>query len=169
MRKIPTPHTIYRHFKGNLYQVQCIATDSEDGKQMVVYQALYGDYKFYVRPLEMFMSPVDHAKYPDVKQEYRFEEVTVKQDIDPKKEVEPKPESELDIDPKVLEFLDADTYERRLEILTSIGYRITDDMIDIMSTVVDIEVPNGDAAKRYEDFKEALMTRKRYECNRFGR
>lgn len=75
MRENPRPFEIYRHFKGNQYQILTLAKDSEDGRALVVYQALYGDYTVYVRDLDQFMSPVDKVKYPDVTQTYRFEQV----------------------------------------------------------------------------------------------
>lgn len=71
-REIKTKH-IYKHFKGNYYFVEDVAYGSEDNIQYVVYRALYGDYKLYIRPLEMFLSKVDKNKYPDIKQMYRFE------------------------------------------------------------------------------------------------
>lgn len=71
-RRKPETGEVYKHFKGNLYKIVTIAEDTETGKEVVVYQALYGEYKIYVRDLEMFMSLVDKEKYPNVKQEFRF-------------------------------------------------------------------------------------------------
>ncbi|MDE6747741.1 MAG: DUF1653 domain-containing protein [Lachnospiraceae bacterium] len=203
MRHNPQPQEIYRHFKGNLYQVRCLAKHSETGETMVVYQAMYGDFQIYVRPLSSFMEDVDHEKYPDAPQRYRFERTlsdgeqhAVAQDKEQSVILSEKQtayesveqpaadapieqsetqhcesqqngiQEELNIDPLVMQFLDADTYERRLEILSMLHPRIDDDMINTMAVAVDIEVKEGEIEDRYEELKNCLLTFKRYECNR---
>ena len=195
MREYPRPQEIYRHFKGNLYQIVTLAIHSETREELVVYQALYGDYKVYARPLSMFMEEVDRQKYPDVLQKYRFEKVSAakaaekqpgqeekgkppvipeaamqgtreekgtKQDSGPL----PQDDEESALDPQVMEFLDADTYEERLNILASMRHRITDDMINTMAISVDLEIEDGEIEERYEELKNCLLTLERFECNR---
>lgn len=192
MSFIPKPHEIYKHFKGNLYQIVTIAEHSETGEQMVVYQALYGDFKTYARPLDMFTERVDKDKYPEANQEFRFElqgadngrqrehvqeadkqdkascqlEKIVQQLDEAEKQSEQSTSEELSIDPMVLEFLDADTYEQRLNILAALHHRITDEMITTMAISCDVEVTEGDTEARYDSLKSCLLTREKYECNR---
>lgn len=214
MTFIPKPHEIYKHFKGNLYQVVTIAEHSETGEQLVIYQALYGDFKTYARPLVMFTGEVDRQRYPEVTQHFRFElqgtdadrqireteavgvehpvstqtTVTASQPaaaqampivaqniaaqatataaqttIAP---VSPAEDEEPALDPLVLEFLDADSYEEKLNILAGLHHRITNEMITTMAISCDIEVNDGEPEERYEELKNCLLTMEKFECNR---
>ena len=82
---------IVQHFKREwvspdtseyLYKVLAVAHHTENGEKLMIYQALYAPFKICARPYDMFMSEVDKEKYPDIKQEYRFEKYTEKQMID---------------------------------------------------------------------------------------
>ena len=73
LREMPQNGEIWHHFKDKLYEIICLATHTETREQLVCYRALYGDYQYFVRPLTMFLSEVDHEKYPQVSQKWRFE------------------------------------------------------------------------------------------------
>ena len=211
---LPKVHEIYKHFKGNLYQITAIAEHTETGELLVIYQAMYGEFKTYARPLSMFISRVDREKYPEVTQEFRFELqgpeaerqraalgvpsgaaadrkvafvqektaadlketfVQEKAAADRKaasaKEKEKAAdqgtaEGEFQLDPGVLEFLDADSYEEKLNILAGLHHRITDHMLTTMAISCDIEVGEGDIEERYSQLRNCLLTLQKYECKR---
>ncbi|MCI8924043.1 MAG: DUF1653 domain-containing protein [Lachnospiraceae bacterium] len=194
MSNKPLPQQIYRHFKGNLYRIVTLAKHSETGEELVIYQALYGDYQVYAREISMFLGPVDKVKYPDAQQDCRFElcdeliqapgvknrDVKSRYGFDGQEDMEvPKQQEaairaasaqeeneELNIDPLVLEYLDADSYGERLNILTALQHRITDEMINTMAIAIDHEIEEGDTQERYEELKNCLLTLERFECNR---
>ena len=189
MRPDPRPQEIYRHFKGNIYQIITLARHSEDGTKMVVYQQLYAPYEVYVRPLEMFMSRIDTRKYPNERQVYRFEKLDIRGEeytgrervnaaVNDRAAAEEKPEirndegargeneNEFALDAGLVAFLDADSYEKKLQILSSLHSRITDAMIDTMAVSLDTEVKEGDIEARYNEIKNCLLTMERFECNR---
>lgn len=182
MSFIPKAHEIYKHFKGNLYQIIAVAEHTETGEQLVVYQAMYGSFQIYARPLPMFIGKVDRQKYPEASQEYRFElqgpdsgrqaEALNKADRNQPGDAAhttanaAEDPEEVVLDPMVLEFLDADTYEERLNILAGIHHRVTDDMLTTMAISCDVEVPEGSLEERYDSLRNCLLTLEKYECNR---
>ncbi len=211
---LPKVHEIYKHFKGNLYQITAIAEHTETGEILVIYQAMYGEFKTYARPLSMFISRMDREKYPEVTQEFRFElqgpeaerqraalgvpsgaaadrkvafvqekvaadlketfvqeEAAADRKVASAKEKEKAAdqgtaEGEFQLDPGVLEFLDADSYEEKLNILAGLHHRITDHMLTTMAISCDIEVGEGDIEERYSQLRNCLLTLQKYECKR---
>lgn len=188
MDRTPKPGEFYRHFKNKLYQIVTVATHSETGEKLVIYQALYDDFGVYARPLDMFVSEVDHEKYPDVKQKYRFERITpqTKQtDTQVKSEavrqsaakmpeagsvqVQTSKAQVADADddqapnPQLIKFLDADTLEEKYNILVSMSDTITDRLLDDMAVVMDVVLPEAPLMEKYEDLKNIIRTRQHYE------
>lgn len=193
--RTPRPQEIYRHFKGRLYQVLTLARHSETGEVLVVYQALYGDYAVFARPLSMFCSEVDAVKYPGAMQKERFQlwkgseeahalfagesPVTGNREtramqpdgIFSQKEKPAEPsvqvaEEEVQLDPRLLRFLDAKRMEEKMEILDSMQGDVTDEMIDIMAISLDTEIVSGEASERIAALRETIQMRLRFESSR---
>lgn len=185
--RIPKSGEFYKHFKEKLYQIVTVAEHSEDGQKLVIYQALYGDFKVYARPLEMFVSEVDHEKYPDVKQNYRFERVEMETMAKPKDSELPAEEEtaaaeaaskmteenatavsnaaedEKQPETGLLEFLDEDNWDKKYNILVSLRDKMTDKLVDNLAVAMDVVIPEGPLDKRYEQLKICLRTRQKYE------
>ena len=206
MNRKPQPGEIYQHFKGNLYRIVTLAEHTETGEEMVVYQALYGEFQVYVRPLSLFISKVDHDKYPEVVAEYRFtlipavttvqppvyqmsvqqnslseegtavsESVLESPDISELAEPvieecdeipEEEQEEEFQLDLGLLDFLEADTYEEKLEVFVSLYGKVNESMLNTMAVSLDLELSGDDLDEQYETLKNCLLMLERYECNR---
>lgn len=181
----------YRHFKDRLYQIVAVAEHSETGERMVVYQALYGDYRVYVRPYEMFVSEVDHEKYPEVTQKYRFELVEPSGDGQPvrteavqqkpcTRETRPETGEEKkpvpaagkqspdagSVNPILLEFLDAETLEEKLHIMIFGRNQMDDNLLNNIAISLDLVVDEKSTQEKYDEILNCLSMMEKFECNR---
>lgn len=180
----------YRHFKDRLYQVMAVAEHSETGERMVVYQALYGDYRVYVRPYEMFISEVDHEKYPQVTQRYRFEQVELsgeecpdqgtgsvqeapcgaaaesKEESVVQKRCPESPSGDGSVNPILLEFLDAETLEEKLHIMIFGRNQMDDSLLNSIAISLDLVVDEKSTQEKYDEILNCLSMMEKFECNR---
>lgn len=175
---IPVPGEFYRHFKNKYYQILAIATHSETKEKMVVYQALYGEFGVYVRPLDMFISEVDHVKYPDVTQKFRFEKVAASEigkNADIKSDEEKVSETKKNTDklddennpnPVLMDFLDLRTMDAKVKFIAENKKKLTDEIINAMAASIDVTVPDGPIELRYSSLRSCLQTKAKYEINR---
>jgi len=194
MNQIPQAGEIYQHFKGKLYRIVALATHTETGEQLVIYQALYGEFQVFARALSMFLEKVDAKKYPDAAGKDRFmripmaEAAAVPQPVPAPSEnpVEPRPAAmpsestvesravaassensvEPQPDPGLLAFLDADSYEEKLEVFASLEGKVDLHMLNAIAASLDLELSEGSLEEQYDTLKSCLMTLERYECNR---
>ena len=200
MREIQK-NKIYKHFKGDYYLVEDIAKHSETKEEYVVYRRLYEDGSLWIRPLDMFLSEVDHEKCPQVKQVYRFtqvhpeemEEESDKVEVpdltleldesmepeqsaveeEPKKMSEDQPAQEKQdvsggINPILLEFLDADTLEEKMHIMTFYRNQMDEALLNSIAISLDLVVDKKGLQETYDEIMNCLSMMKHFECtNRF--
>lgn len=179
-REIPVAGEFYRHFKGNLYQIIGVAKHSETEEKMVVYQALYGDYSLYTRPLDMFLSPVEKEKYPEAAQKYRFEKCVPEKKASSDKGVEREevvPQQEDDVadiyDDKetvreeILRFLDAEGAGAKLEVLRALRKNMDEQLMTTIELSMDLLPDERESLeRRYELVERTLEQKIRFEGGR---
>lgn len=166
----------YRHFKGNYYQVITLAHHSETDEMLVVYQALYGEYKVCARPYDMFISKVDKEKYPKAGQEYRFEKVDppfyeegIEKENLSEEGIEKTNLSEKVAQPKsdfLMEFLDAKSVKQKIELLDIMKNELDDHVINSICVSLDIPFVEGTMFEKYDSIRRVLETKEKYEKRR---
>lgn len=206
MNQIPQAGEIYQHFKGNLYRIVTLATHTETGEQLVIYQALYGEFQVFARPLSMFLEKVDADKYPEAAGKDRFtlipmagaavvaqpaaaapSSVTLQPGTGAQQPTEqsaehsiaPQPDAsasrepalhqdadEPQLDPGLLAFLEADSYEEKLEVFASLEGKADQHMLNTIAVSLDLELSEGSLEEQYDTLKSCLLTLERYECSR---
>ncbi len=180
MSRRPVAGEKYRHFKNKEYKIIAIAHHSETGEELVIYQALYGDGMICARPLDMFVSEVDHVKYPEVTQKYRFEKIADAEEpqlvndtcstaggrvVETSACEKEKRLEEMSLEEKMMAFFDNEDLEAKYKILLSMREEITDTIIDNLAVDVDVVIPDGDIPKRFDDLRKAIQTKQKYEQN----
>lgn len=143
----PKKGEIYRHFKGNLYEVLAVAMHTETEEMMVVYQEVDGE-KIYARPLDMFVSNVDQEKYPDALQTYRFE-------LQKEQEVL-----------SILDFLDLTLASEKRQYLETRKEAMTEEFVGLATQSLDFVENDGTLEERYRALLQYLRTVERYEGRR---
>lgn len=161
---------LYRHFKGELYQIVTIASHWETGETMVVYQALFGDFQVYVKPFYQFVSLVDESRYPKSPQRYEFEKVERERKLSGEGEVgsgvtiveerEEKPALAL------LEFLDAESLEEKISYLKKWRETVSQSDLDSIYVALDMKPQAGTVQEQLEGVIQYLSIQRHFDGRR---
>jgi hypothetical protein len=178
---------IYRHFKGGIYQVLCTATHTESNEKLVIYQALYGKFQVFARPMSQFTEEVPDSDENVTKQRYRFEEIKDLEDEafskcnikevrisveNEKVAVEPDPAEDTVENtgeapsPVIMQFLDAGSSKEKLDIIKANYNKIDERTITNMEVSLDIISSSENLDQRIGYVCDVLSTRSRFEDSR---
>lgn len=182
LKNIPKPGEFYRHFKGNLYQILTLAIHTETEEPLVIYQALYGEFQVFARPLAMFQGIAANGKKRFIKvsmkkSEQLLEESQKKEDEKQeaeeislsfkKNQNEDQKKEDEDIYKQMEKFYDADSYEDKLAYLLPLRGKLNDIMISNIAVSLDIAVPEGSKEEQFQSIISCLKTMKKYQRSRW--
>lgn len=185
MEKIPASGEVYRDFTGRVYRVVTTAEHAETGEKFVVYQALDGEFGIFVLPLAGFTGEKADG-------EKRFTLIPSPKILcsgDPKTEgssagtdssrksglaesslkesdLNEKNPAEGGLDAGLLAFLEAESYEEKLKVYSSLAGRVDGHMLNTIAVSMDLELSGGSIEEQYDNLKSCLLTLERYECSR---
>ena len=165
LNRRPRPGEIYKQDNDRMFQIITIAFNTEAKEEMVVYQALYGDFKTYASPLTMFFNELDDDRYPKVLQEGRFE-LNRTPELEQPFEQKTAPEPEGTISALLIEFLEANSYQEKLELLTSNRKHIDHRLITDMAVALDVVLDEGPLEEQIQGIINCLQAMSRFENRR---
>lgn len=177
LQNAPKPGEFYRHFKGNLYQILSTAVHTETGESLVIYQALYGEFQVFARPLAMFCGvtedgqerfiktkpenqPVDSMEF-----EWKHSDQCQERSHGRKEQLE-TPEKDKKLYQQMEKFYDADSYEEKLNYLMSMRGHLNDTMLANIAVSLDIVVQDGSLEEQFQSIVSCLKMMKKYQSSR---
>lgn len=180
---------IYRHFRGNFYQIVTVGKHADSLEEYVVYQALYGTFEVYIRSIQDFFAVLDKNQYQEAQQKYRFERVgkdeldlnknvivsdTKKEEVEVAKKEEENDEVERFIEEsdnkegmrQFMKFLDAETYKEKLELFTKMQGKLDERILTNIAVSLDLVVDERNMEESCQIIIKNLEQRSKFECFR---
>ncbi len=154
----PKKGELYRHFRGKQYRVLYLAVCAETKEEMVVYEEDKGEHRVYVSSVASFTRAVNRERYPDARQEYRFELCMDEQE---KNQDGRKSEKEM-----ILAFLDLNENEERAEFLQKHRAVLTDRFLTAAAESMEFAENADTLEERYAELMRFLRTKMKYESRR---